>query len=218
MNAQEKIRRAYMVTVRPWDDTTYRVYYVPRGLTHERGPNGSPKTVPRYSAMAQLQDDEIRVRWEKLPPDPEAAQADFDQDVRARIKALREWIGRLTPLVTSVRGWAEELGWATRNVDKPMKEAEIGDFPAPGLLLQRDMTRVGLDPIGSATPGTGGVVELYLLPAYDDIASLYYYDDRWNLHYMKQEKSSAANIWDAESKPLTKKALQDVLEQLTKNG
>ena len=126
--------------------------------------------------------------------------------MRTHVKALREWFGRLTPLVGSVREWAEELGWATRNVDKPMREAEIGDFPAPGLLSSSaDLTRVGLDPIGSATPGTGGVVDLYLLPAYDDIASLFYYDDRWSLHYMKQGKSSAANIRDEESKSLSKR-------------
>jgi hypothetical protein len=218
MNAPEKIRRAYMITIRPTDDASYRLSYVPRGLMQSRGWNESPKGVPKYVAKAQLQDEEIRVTWENAPGGPEASQEDLDQDVRARVKALREWIGRLTPLVTSVQGWAEELGWATRHVDKPMREAEIGDFPAPGLLLQRDLTRVGLDPIGSATPGTDGVVDLYLLPAYDDIASLFYYDDRWNLHYMGQGTSRVTDIRDAESKPLTKKALQHVLDHLTTNG
>src|SRR5205823_8364245 len=117
------------------------------------------------------------------PSDPEASQADFDQDVRARVQALHRWIVRLAALIHDVGGWAEELGWATKSVDKPMKDAEIGEYKAAGLLLQRDLTRVGLEPIGRAAPGTEGVVDLYLLPAYDDIASLYFYGNRWNLHY-----------------------------------
>jgi hypothetical protein len=218
MNAQEKIRRAYMVTVRPTDDTGYRLSYVPRGLMQSRGWNESPKGVPKYYATAQLQDDEIRVRWENAPVGPESSQEELDEDVRARIKALREWIGRLTSLVSSVRGWAEELGWATRHLDKPMSGAEIGEFDAPGLLLQRDTTQVGLDPIGTATPGTEGVVDLYVLPAYDDIASLYFYDNRWNLHYFPQGAQDVASVRDAKSKPLTKESLKEVLDQLTKNG
>ena len=208
-----------MTTVRQMDEpATYQLSYVPRGLMHERGPGGAPKRVPEFKATAQVRDDEILVSWEKAPSDPEAAQADFDQDVRARVKAMREWIERLIPLVSSVRGWAEELGWATRIVDKPMSDAGIGDYKAPGLVLQRDMTRVGLEPIGRSAPGAEGVVDLYLLPAYDDIASLYFHDGRWNLHYMAQGTTAAADIRDVASKPLTKKTFREVLDQITKNG
>ena len=76
MNAQEKIRRAYMVTVRSRDDASYRLSYVPRGLMQSRGWNESPKGVPKYYAAAQLQDDEIRVAWENAPLGPEASQED----------------------------------------------------------------------------------------------------------------------------------------------
>ena len=33
-----------------------------------------------------------------------------------------------------------------------------------------------LEPVA---PGTEGVVDLYLMPGYDDIASLYHYSNRW---------------------------------------
>ncbi len=125
---------------------------------------------------------------------------------------------RLTPLVHHVRDWAEELGWATRIVDKPQDDSDIGDYMAPGLILQHDWTRVGLDPIANAAPGVEGIVDLYVLPAYDDIARLFYYDDRWRLHYGPPGTPAGADVRETPSKPLTKKAFREVLNDLTKNG
>ncbi len=165
-----------------------------------------------------MSDDEIVVTWKRPPSDPQATQEDFDQDVRQRVGPLHEWIERLAPLVCSVRTWAEELGWSARQVDKPMKDSEIGDYRAPGLLLQHETLRVGLEPIGRSTPGTEGVVDLYLLPAYDDIASLYFYNNRWNLHFMAATTPAMATIRDAESKPISKRALREVLDAMKKNA
>ena len=141
--------------------------------------------MPEYKATAQVRGDVILVTWEKAPSDPEATQEDFDEDVRARVRTLHHWLEQLTPLVSHVRGWAEELGWAARVVDKPLEDADIGDYKAPALVLQRDMTRVGLEPIGHAAAGVEGIVDLYVLPAYDDIAKLFFYDNRWHLHAMR---------------------------------
>jgi hypothetical protein len=220
MDAQEKIRRSYMITVRQMDETTnYRLSYVPRGLMQERGAGGAPKRVPEFKATAQVRDDEILVKWEKAPSDPEAAQADFDQDVRSRVEALRAWNERLILLFSDIRVWAEELGWATSNGDKPVMDTMIADdYRAPGVVLERGTTRVGLEPINSAAPGTKGVVDLYLLPGYDDIASLFCYDDRWNLHYLAKGTQATASTRDEVSKPLTKKAFREVLDQIKKNG
>jgi hypothetical protein len=129
---------------------------------------------------------------------------------------LREWLDCLKSLLSSVQIWAEELGWSVRRVDKPMKDSEIGDYRAPGLLLQEEMLRVGLEPIGRATPGAEGIVDLYALPAYDDIARLYYYNNRWHLHYGGPETLAAVSVLDTPSLPLTKKSLREVLEALKK--
>jgi hypothetical protein len=74
------------------------------------------------------------------------------------------------------------------------------------------MTRVGLEPIGHAAPGVEGVVDLYVLPAYDDIAKLFFYDDRWRLHSTMEGTKSIPD------KPLTKKVFREVLDQMTTNG
>ena len=52
--------------------------------------------------------------------------------------------------------------------------------------------------------GAEGLVDLYMLPAYDDIAMLFFFDDRWHLHYAGGTSNAV------EDKPLTKKAFRDV--------
>jgi hypothetical protein len=214
MNGQERIRRAYAVTVGPVPETAdrYRLSYKPRGFMQARRPSGTSKRAPEYLATAQVQRNEIRVTWDKPPSDPEATQEDFDQDVRARVEALRYWMERLTTLVHHVRDWAEELGWASRVVDKPLDDSDIGDYKAPALILQRDMTRVGLEPIGRAASGIEGYVDLYVLPAYDDIAGLFYYDNRWHLSHPGRTSEFV------EDKPFTKKAFRELLDSMTPNG
>jgi len=35
-------------------------------------------------------------------------------------------VDSLTALVESIEGWARELGWSTRRIEKKMKDSEIG--------------------------------------------------------------------------------------------
>ncbi len=211
MNAREKIQRGYRVRIYPTEREIYHLSYFPRGLMQSRGLNGRPKAVPEFPATAQLRGDEIQVEWEKTPSDMEATPQEFDDDVRVRVRTLRRWLGQLNALVSNVREWAEEDGWSARIVDKPLEEADIGDYSAPALVLQRDMKRLGLEPVGDAAPGIEGMVDLYVLPAYDDIAKLFFCDGRWRLHSMMDGTKSGLN------KPLTKKVFREVVVQMTAN-
>src|SRR5205823_3073092 len=84
---------------------------------------------------------------------------------------MDEWLGRLTSLIQQVQKWVQAWGWATRQIDKKMEDPEIGTYRAPALLMQEGTTRLLLEPIGrSAAPDTEGIVDLYLMPAYDDVA------------------------------------------------
>src|SRR5262245_30172704 len=91
-------------------------------------------------------------------------------------KLRDEWLSRLSDLTNLVRGWAEELDWSTPVISKRMKDSVLGPYEATALLMQKETTRVLLDPVARFAPGADGVVDLYLMPAYDDIASLYYVD------------------------------------------
>jgi hypothetical protein len=136
-------------------------------------------------------------------------------DRRETLRAA--WLNRLSALVDSVQGWAEELGWSTRRIDKQMKDSQLGPYEAPALILQQDLTRVLLDPIASSAPHTEGVVDLYRMPAYDDVASLYYYDDNWHVHDQAAGTSSAATIREAQAKPLSMETFREVLEELKRH-
>jgi hypothetical protein len=80
-------------------------------------------------------------------------------------KLRAEWLERLTGLVEAVRGWAQDLDWSTRQIEKKMEDSQLGNDKAPALLLQKETVRVLLEPIARFAPGVEGVVDLYLMPA-----------------------------------------------------
>jgi len=61
-----------------------------------------------------------------------------------------EWLARLSDLVETVRGWAEELDWSTRRIETKMDDREIGDYKAPALIIQKETVRAILRPIVAA--------------------------------------------------------------------
>jgi hypothetical protein len=129
-----------------------------------------------------------------------------------------EWLERLNRLIDDVKTWAEELDWSTRRIEIKLEESRIGKYQAPALLLQQEAIRILLQPIASSAPGTQGVVDLYLMPAYDDIASVYYYDGNWHVHYMFPGTPSVGDIHDAPAKLLSKETLSEVLGEMKKNA
>jgi hypothetical protein len=120
-------------------------------------------------------------------------------------------------LVAHVDNWARELGWSTRRIEKKLEDAEIGRHRLPVLLMQEGTCRVMLEPVGRSAPSAEGIVDLYLMPAYDDIASLYYYNGRWNLHYVPPDALPMANNRDAVAVPLSKEELAKVLEAMQRH-
>jgi len=131
---------------------------------------------------------------------------------------LIEWLSRLNVLAATVESWVKESGWATRRIEKQMRDSQVGSYTAPALLMQDEMTKVLLEPIARTAPGADGVVDLYLMPAYDDIASLYFYDNHWRLHYMFPGTPTVATIREADAQPLTKESLLAVLDEMKKNA
>jgi hypothetical protein len=221
MTGQEKIARGYTISIRQPSDAAdgYHVSYAPRMLPCARGNEGAPAPVPpSVEAVVQIQDGAVTIRWVNAPTDPEAIREDFEGDACARVRVLHDWIVRLGDLLRSIDGWVKGLGWATRWIEKPMEDAQIGKYKAPGLLMQEGTDRILLEPIGRSAPGTEGLVDLYLMPAYDDIASLYHYDGRWNLHYLFPGTTGVANIREAPAKPLSKETLEEVLAQMRQHA
>lgn len=138
------------------------------------------------------------------------ANAEIEQEAK-RNRARSAWMERVNALVDHAEIWAKELNWSTRRVEKKLEDSLIGEHSVSALLMQEDTCRILLEPVGRSAPGAEGVVDLYLLPAYDDIATLYYYGQRWNLHYVFPNSKPVASVREAEALPLTKESFEKVL-------
>lgn len=192
--------------------------FVPRGLQHERGPGGTPKRVPQYIVGVRGTPDNLDFDWSESPDNPGSARDEIQAEINIRMKERLAWIGRVIELVGDVEQWARELGWATKRVEKKLADARVGTHRVPALLMQEDTCRIILEPVGRSAPGTDGLVDLYLMPAYDDIASIYHYGGHWNLHYVFPGRKPVATVREAEALPLSKEALESVLTEMKQHA
>jgi hypothetical protein len=131
-------------------------------------------------------------------------------------KLRDEWLARLSDLVETVRGWAQELDWSTRRIETKMEDLEIGDYKAPALIIQKETVRAILEPIGRSAPDVAGVVDFYLMPAYDDIARLTFYDDAWHVRHMFPGSPDVGPR--RRDKPLSRETFQAILEAMIRNA
>lgn len=132
-------------------------------------------------------------------------------------KQQRKWLSALSALVEEVEKCAQELGWSTRRIETRMEDSDVGTYRAPALLMQAETTRLFLEPIARCAPDEEGRVDLYVMPAYDDIAQLYFSNGEWQLLHVPTG-AVAASTSRLESKPLSKAALQEVLQTLRNNA
>lgn len=191
--------------------------FVPNGHQHDRGPNGVPKRAPQFIVAVRQEPGGLAFDWSGTPDDPGAAWEEIQAEITARMKDRAGWIDRVTALVDQVEQWAKEMGWSTRRIEKKLDDPWIGKHCVPALLMQEDLCRVLLEPLGPSTPGTDGVVDLYLMPAYDDIARLYY-ENQWKLHYMFPGARPTPEVRSAESVALSKETLAKVLTEMRQHA
>lgn len=219
MSEQTVQKPPYLVSVHePEEAAGVLIFtFVPKGRREERGV-GTPQRVPQFIATVRQEAGGLAIDWSGPPDDPGAAREEMQAEIATRMGDRAIWMERITALVGQVEQWARELGWATRRVVKKLDDARIGKHRVPALLMQEDTCRVLLEPVGRSAPGAEGVVDLYLMPAYDDVASLYYYGNRWNLHYRFSSSNPAATVREADAMPLSKETLEKVLAELRQNA
>lgn len=125
-----------------------------------------------------------------------------------------EFQNRVAALVADVKTWVEPQEWVTKNYEKKIRDAD-GDFCViPALYLQKGPTRLLLDPVAYDAPGSQAVVDLYLMPTYDDMASLYYVDGRWTIHYPCPPDVTEADSTLATELPLDEQGINQVLDSI----
>ena len=125
--------------------------------------------------------------------------------VRARVDAL----------VEQVREWVEPHEWVTKEYPKKMRDIDLQIYPISALFLQRGPVRVLLDPVAYDVPGAEGVVDLYLMPTYDDMASLYFEKGRWMIHYsIPPDPMEPHSVIEVEALPFSEKTINQVLDSI----
>lgn len=121
---------------------------------------------------------------------------------------------RVDDLIMKVREWVEPHEWVTKTYPKKMRDADHQVYEVPALFLQKGPTRILLDPIAYDVPGTEGVVDLYLMPTYDDMASLYFEQGHWRMHYAFPEAMEAHSAIESESRLLSEATMNEVLDSI----
>lgn len=211
MAKKGKPRFAFMVNI--FDDPdqvgALRFTFVPSNGAKNSAGGGPPEFIVTVAGHGE----QATFNWRKPPADDQTRQL-LEEEARQRVTIRYAWLDKLHRLVSQVGKWADSLDWSTKVVEKKFDDPEIGAYLVPALLLQHEVVRLFLEPISRAAPGAEGLVDLYLMPSYDDIASLYYYNDRWNVHYLFEGTASVGDIREAEAKPLTKRTLRQVFDEM----
>lgn len=169
-----------------------------------------------YDGKVDTRQPELSLAWQTAPSN-DAIKLELEQKIHRCIAKRRAWISHVEELVTQIELWAKDLQWSTRRIDKRMDDPHVGPYMVPALMLQQDLVQILLEPVSRLVPGGDGLVDLYLIPAYDDIASLFLRENGWYVHYYFPTSPIVATIDEAESKPLTKEVLSEVLDEMKKN-
>jgi hypothetical protein len=125
-----------------------------------------------------------------------------------------EWLGRLNALVDEVDGWARAAGWRTRRIEKTVNERRLGAYKVPVLFMEKNTVEVVLNPVARFVPGAEGAVDLYVAPAYDDIASLYFEG-----HYSERPDPVATkSVMEITPLPFSEETIRTILAGMAANG
>jgi hypothetical protein len=124
-----------------------------------------------------------------------------------------EWV--ISDFETSLSG----RDWSMRRDPKRMRD-EIGNvYTVQALTLIKGPVRLLLDPNGYDIPGADGFMDLYLLPPYDPVATLYLEDGQWFIHSpfpAALEAIDNPKRWTRSD--LTKESINDTLESIVEHA
>lgn len=99
-----------------------------------------------------------------------------------RTAARDAWVRNVEGLVSDVTRWCKARNWPTRRLTRKLRDSQLGDHEAPALLIQVDFAQLLLEPITPRVAGAEGLVDLYAMPRYDDIASIIREASGWRIH------------------------------------
>jgi hypothetical protein len=126
---------------------------------------------------------------------------------------------RVEALVEEIRGFTEPHDWVTRPYPKKFRDSDQTIHMIPALFLQKGPVRVLLDPVAYDVPGSDGAVDLYLMPTYDDMASLYFEKGHWLIRYSSPMTSLEQSLGEqADAIPLNEATINQILDSIAANA
>ncbi len=93
-----------------------------------------------------------------------------------------EFAKQVETVIRDFEACLSERDWSMRRDPKRMRDETGNVFSVLSLTLINAPVRLLLDPNGYDIPGADGVMDLYLLPPYDPVATLYLEDGEWFIH------------------------------------
>ena len=126
-----------------------------------------------------------------------------------------KFCNRVEELVEWIIEWVKPHEWVTKPYPKKMRDVDGQVFEIPSLFLQKGPIRVLLDPVAYDVPGAEGVVDLYLMPTYDDMASIYFESGRWVVHYaFPPDPRETHSVVQTEALALSEQTINQVLDSI----
>jgi hypothetical protein len=126
-----------------------------------------------------------------------------------------DWLELLNDLVDNVKAWAEAAGWETRLTSRDVNEKGVVRYEVPVLVLDRDETEVSLVPVARKVPGAAGLVDFYVMPDFNDVASLYREEGQWFFRYTSHADPMETHLEiESERFPLDETTLNLVLNDI----
>jgi hypothetical protein len=127
------------------------------------------------------------------------------------------WLDCLNLLVRSVQEWSAVSGWQGRLTSKHIAEKGLDRYEVPVLVMHREEAEVSLVPVTRQVPGADGLVELFRMPAYDAVASLYLEKGQWFIHHaFTPDPTEGRSVIEPERLRLEEGSLNRVLDDIAK--
>lgn len=126
------------------------------------------------------------------------------------------WLDCLDDLVENVKSWSGDGGWKPSLTSVDLTESGYGRYEAPVLVLSRGEVVVSLVPVARQVPGANGMVDLYVMPEFDDVASVYLEEGgQWVVHYaFHPNPKEPRSVLDTSRLPLNQDNLNLVLADI----
>jgi len=100
---------------------------------------------------------------------------------------IQDWQQILNDLFSKIRVWVSNRDCAVKLIDKTYEVNGSGRTTIPALLIQEEALKMIVDPIDWDPVKSESIVDLYIMPQYEDGARFFYGQNEWRLYWVDPE-------------------------------